>query len=269
MKRLVVLVFLALLFCVVSQAQEYKVKGRIIDSETGETILFANCIDEISGRGCVSNNFGFYYIKVGLEARILVSCIGYETTLKEYNINRDTIIDIVIKPKVVDINEVVVSATIPEREQVQMGKSTLTPEMIRSIPTFLAEPDLIKSLSYLPGISLGREGYSNIFVRGGDRGQNLILLDGIKIYNTGHVGGFLSLFNCDIVKSVDVYKGGFPAQYGGRTASVVDVYTKEGNSQKTVGKVTLGTLTSSAIIESPIGKNISFFLLEEQCIMIC
>ena len=255
-----VLIFVCIMLCYVAQADDFKIKGRIIDANTGESVLFASCIDEISGRGTASNNFGYFCIEVGEKARIVVACIGYDKLVTEYCVTRDTTVEIFLKPRVVDINEVVVSATIPEREQVQMGKNTLTPEMIKAIPTFLAEPDLIKSLSYLPGISMGRDGFSSVFVRGGDRGQNLILLDGIKIYNAGHVGGFLSLFNCDVVKSVDVYKGGFPAQYGGRTSSVIDVYTKEGNSRATTGKATLGTLTSGAMIETPIGDNVTCFL---------
>lgn len=249
-----------LLTALATNAQTYRLTGHLVDTETGESVLYANCIDENTGRGTVANNFGYFSLKVGNKARITVSCIGYATTTTEFNIQNDTTVTIGISPKTTDINEVVVSATVPVREQVMMGKNTLTPEMIKSIPSFLAEPDLIKTLAYLPGISLGREGYSNIFVRGGDRGQNLALLDGIKIYNISHVGGFLSLFNSDIVKSVDVYKGGFPAQYGGRTSAVIDVATKDGNNQRTTGSVTLGTLTSSAIIESPLGKKVSFYL---------
>ncbi len=243
-----------------SNAQSFKLTGHLVDTETGESVLYANCIDENTGRGAVANNFGYFNLKVGGKARITVSCIGYATTTTEFTIHGDTTVTIGVSPKTTAINEVVVSATVPVREQVMMGKTTLTPEMIKSIPSFLAEPDLIKTLAYLPGISLGREGYSNIFVRGGDRGQNLALLDGIRIYNISHVGGFLSLFNSDIVKSVDVYKGGFPAQYGGRTSAVIDVATKDGNNKRTAGSVTLGTLTSSAFLESPLGKKVTFYL---------
>jgi hypothetical protein len=250
----------SLLAAVTANAQTFRLTGHLVDSETGESVLYANCIDENTGHGAVANNFGYFSLTVGGKALLKVSCIGYATTSTEIALSGDTTVTISVTPQSVNVNEVVVSATVPVREQVMMGKNTLTLEMIKSIPSFLAEPDLIKTLAYLPGISLGREGYSNIFVRGGDRGQNLALLDGIKIYNISHVGGFLSLFNSDIVKSVDVYKGGFPAQYGGRTAAVIDVATKDGNSQRTTGSVTLGTLTSSAIIESPLGKKVSFYL---------
>ena len=254
------LLVVSLLAAVAANAQTFRLTGHLVDTQTGESVLYANCIDENTGHGAVANNFGYFSLTVGGKVLLKVSCIGYATTTAEFDIKSDTTVTIGVSPKTTDINEVVVSATVPVREQVMMGKNTLTPEMIKSIPSFLAEPDLIKTLAYLPGISLGREGYSNIFVRGGDRGQNLALLDGIKIYNISHVGGFLSLFNSDIVKSVDVYKGGFPAQYGGRTAAVIDVATKDGNSQRTTGSFTLGTLTSSAIIESPIGKKVSFYL---------
>lgn len=259
MKKLLLTIVVTLV-AICSFAQPYRVTGHVLDSETGESVLYATCVNNTTGRATTTNNFGFFSLTANGETELSVSCIGYANTTVSFIITSDTMLTITIKPIVVDINEVVVSATLPEREQVQMGKNTITPEMIRSIPSFLAEPDLIKTISFLPGISMGREGYSNIFVRGGDRGQNLALLDGIKIYNVGHVGGFLSLFNSDIVKNVDVYKGGFPAQYGGRTSSVIDVATKDGNSNQLAGSFTLGTLTSSLLVESPIGKDITFFL---------
>lgn len=131
---------------------------------------------------------------------------------------------------------------------------------IKNLPSLGGVPDLIKSITFIPGVSAGLEGYSSIFVRGGDRGQNLILLDGIKIYNSSHVGGLLSLINSDIVKHVDVYKGGFPSRYGSRTSSVIDIYSIDGNSKELKGNAYLGVLTSGLMLEEPVTEKFNFFI---------
>ena len=243
-----------------SNAQSFKLTGHLVDIETGESVLFANCIDENTGRGAVANNFGYFNLKVGGKARITVSCIGYATTTTEFTIHGDTTVTIGVSPKTTAINEVVVSATVLVREQVMMGKTTLTPEMIKSIPSFLAEPDLIKTLAYLPGISLGREGYSNIFVRGGDRGQNLALLDGAPVYNANHLFGYLSVFNSEAIKSATLLKGGFPARYGGRLSSVLDIQMKDGNANQTHGMASIGLLSSQVAVEGPIDERTSYLI---------
>ncbi len=257
--------FFAIVLCIFlnvlsANAQKHTLSGRVIDAGSGEPILYVACVNENSGHGTTSNDYGYFSLFVESEVQLRFSCIGYEPSRMSLSVVSDTSIVICMIPKSKSLDEVVVSTVVPEREQVHMGKNTMSVELLRSIPSFCGEADLMKSISYLPGVSLGKEGYSNIYVRGGDRGQNLILLDGIKVYNTSHLGGFLSLFNSDIVKHVDVYKGGFPAQYGGRASSVIDVVTKDGNSEHFAGKASLGLLASSLMIESPIGKNLSFYV---------
>ncbi|MCQ2204975.1 MAG: TonB-dependent receptor [Bacteroidales bacterium] len=240
-------------------AQRIKVSGHVVDATNGEPVLFASCVEMSSGRGTTTNNYGYFSLETTGETTIGISCIGYQSFQQPIKATADTTVVIRISPKVNDLQEVVVSTFVPRREQVEMGKSTVPVELIKAIPSLAGEPDILKSISYLPGISLGKEGYSNIYVRGGDRGQNLVLLDGIKIYNTSHVGGFVSLFNSDVVKHVDVYKGGFPAQYGGRASSVIDVATKDGNREGFAMKASIGLISSNAIVEMPLGKKVSMY----------
>lgn len=240
--------------------QSNLITGHVCDVSNGESIPYVSCVDITSGRGTTTNLYGYFSLQADKSSRLQFSCIGYESKTIDSISLSDTVVVVTLNPTHTTLDEVVVSAYIPEREQVQMGKNTVPVEIIKNIPSLSGEADLIKSVSYLPGINLGKEGYANLYVRGGDRGQNLVLLDGIKIYNTSHVGGFLSLFNTDVVKHVDVYKGGFPAQYGGRASSIIDVITKDGNRERLGGKVSLGLISSSLFVESPIGNKLSFYL---------
>jgi len=258
MKYLFILFFMY--FSNTIRSQTHTITGKVTDKETGEALLYAECVDTISKKGTTTNAFGFYSLSLPNKKIILsVSYMGYQTIKKSIYIDKDTIINIKLKPLVEQLEEVVVNKSIPIHKQTLMGKINISVSTIKAIPSFVGETDLMKSLTFLPGITNGKEGYSNIFVRGGDRGQNLVLLDGIKLYNTNHVGGFLSLFNSDILKHVDVYKGGFPARYGGRASSVIDIYTKEGNNKSFKGKFSLGLLTSSLLLEGPLKNDLSFY----------
>ncbi|MCQ2229424.1 MAG: TonB-dependent receptor [Bacteroidales bacterium] len=258
--KAVTLLLLAVSLVKVSAQTRPVVCGHVYDGKTGEAVPYASCVDIKSGRGAQTNTSGYFSFIVDGDITLQTTCIGYEKCCVNMAIKGDTTVTIVIQPKSTNLQEVVVSTYVPEREQVQMGKNTITTELIKGMPSFVGEPDILKSTTYLPGISSGKEGYSNIYVRGADRGQNLVLLDGIKIYNTSHVGGFLSLFNSDVVKHVDVYKGGFPAQYGGRASSVIDVVTKDGNREQLAGKASVGLISSSVMVEGPVGEKLSFYL---------
>ncbi len=247
-------------YCTSINAQNITLSGFIKDAKTGEPLLFANCIDTISKKGTTTNGIGFFsmVLKKG-EVGIIASYLGYENMERKYLLSKDTSIVILLEPRLNELEEVVVNAYTPMNQQVIMGKTTVPVKTIKALPSFAGEPDLMKSISFLPGISTGKEGYSNIYVRGGDRGQNLILLDGIKLYNTNHVGGFLSLLNSDAIKHVDVYKGGFPSRYGGRASSVIDIYSKDGNSKEFKGKFNIGLLNSGFMVESPLFEKMSCF----------
>lgn len=260
MRILISLLLLGLLgLCSSLNAQNITISGFVKDANTGEPLLFANCVEAHSKKGVTSNNTGFFSItlKPG-SVNLIISYLGYKNLAVGFSLKNDTIINIQLNPMLNELEEVVVNAHTPVSQQVIMGKTTVPIKTIKALPSFAGEPDLMKSISFLPGISTGKEGYSNIYVRGGDRGQNLILLDGIKLYNTNHVGGFLSLINSDVIKHVDVYKGGFPSRYGGRASSVIDIYTKDGNNKETKGKFNIGLLNSGVMVEAPLSEKTNF-----------
>jgi len=241
-------------------AQNANLNGFVKDAETGEALLFANCAELLSKTGVSTNAYGYFSISLPLgEASLKTSYIGYESGVLDLFLTGDTAIVISLKPKADEIDEIVINAHASVKEQALMGKTNVPVKTIKAVPSFLGEPDVLKAICFIPGVATGKEGFSHIYVRGGDRGQNLILLDGMKLYNTSHVGGFISLFNSDVIKHVDVYKGGFPAHYGGRTSSVIDIYTKDGNEAKRFGgKINLGLLNSGFMIEGSPHNDVSY-----------
>jgi len=253
--------FLLFLIPVASFAQNHRVYGYVMHKRSNETLIAAYVSDTVSQKHTITSQSGFFTLLLPSGKVILkASYIGYSDDLKQIVLHKDTLINFYLEPKIEDIGEVVIHGEKPIHEQTLMGKNTLSAEKIKQIPSFIGIPDLMKAVVTIPGVSMGREGRSSIYVRGGDRGQNLILLDGAKLYNTNHLGGFVSLFNSNIIKQVDVYKGGFPASYGGRASSVIDITTRDGNREKTQGQFDLGVLNSGIAIEGPVNKKISYIV---------
>lgn len=236
--------------CAFGQART--VSGHVVDARTGESVAFASCADPATGRGTTTNSYGFFCLEAEPEARLTISCMGYEPTEFKAAQWTDSLV-IRLKPKDMTLSEVTVRATVPQVELTQMSKSSVPVALVGAMPSFSGEPDVMKAITFLPGVSAGRDGMSDIFVRGGDRGQNLILLDGMKIYNSNHMFGLVSLFNTDIVRNVDVFKGIFPAEYGGRLASVINVLSRDGNTEERHHHLSVGMLSSTLSSEGPIG----------------
>ena len=254
----IILIFI-LLWPLIGEARNYTISGTIYDQSTRETLLSAYVTETSSWQKTATNQSGFYSLTLPEgTVNLRISYIGYEEVTKQLTLTCDTLIDFFLPKKETIIGEVVVTAEVPVHEQTLMGKTMIPIEKIMKVPTFVGIPDLMKAITIIPGISLGSEARSDIFVRGGDRGQNLILLDGAKLYNTNHLGGFVSLFNTDIIKQVDVYKSGFPSRYGGRASSVIDITTRDGNREKMTKSFSIGLLSSSATIDGPIGERLSF-----------
>jgi hypothetical protein len=255
------LLFFLIISTITVSAKQFTVSGYIYQKGSGETLVSAHCSETISGKSTISNVSGFYSLTLNVGVVYLKSgFIGYEEAFCSFNLEHDTLINFYLQEKSEYVGEIVISAETPLHEQTLLGKKILSIEQLKVIPSFIGETDIMKAIATIPGVSLGREGRSNIYVRGGDRGQNLILLDGAKLYNTNHIGGFFSLLNPNVIKQVDVYKGGFPSRYGGRASSVVDIYTRDGNREKVEGKFNIGLLSSGASVEGPIGKNLSFLV---------
>lgn len=233
--------------------QTRTLSGHVVDARTGESVAFASCADPETGRGTTTNSYGFFSLEAAPGTRLTISCMGYDPVELKAAQWADSSMVIRLKPKDLTLDEVTVSATVPQVEMTQMSKSSVPVALVRAMPSFSGEPDVMKAITFLPGVSAGRDGMSDIFVRGGDRGQNLILLDGMKIYNSNHLFGLVSLFNTDIVRNVDVFKGIFPAEYGGRLASVINVLSRDGNTEKRHHHLSVGMLSSTLSSEGPIG----------------
>ena len=238
-----------------------RISGYIYDAETGEALINCNVYCKASLVGTISNQFGYYNLSLSNKKSIKeieFSFLGFNKQLIVIN-TIDTLINVKLKAASNKLKAVVVSARQDENLKAvrssNMSTAQLNAKEIKSIPTIGGEVDLLKSITVLPGIKPGVDGSSGFFVRGGSIDQNLILLDGVPIYNPYHMWGYLSSFNADAINNVMVTKGAFPARYGGRLSSVVDITMKEGNNQKWTKDFTIGLLSAKASISGPLVKD--------------
>jgi outer membrane cobalamin receptor len=215
------------------------------------------------GKGTSSNRYGFYSITLPAgEVSLMYSYVGYVTQTYEFVLNRDTVINAGMIGAL-QLKEVEVTAAQTNRiqETTQMSALSVPVSQIKSIPALLGEVDVLKVLQLMPGIQSGGEGSSGLYVRGGGPDQNLILLDDVPVYNASHLFGFFSVFNADAINNVELLKGGFPARYGGRVSSVIDVGLKEGNTQHFHGEGSIGVVAAKLTLEGPIVKDKTSFII--------
>ena len=261
--RLIVL-SLSLIFLgslVITTQGQVTISGYIRDSISAENLYNATIYESGSLRGTVSNAYGFYSFTVPAgEINLRVSFVGYQQKYLKLTIERDTTINFKVQTKN-DLDEVTVTALRGENEYSLAGHERIDMQTVKSLPAFAGEQDVLKSLTILPGVQQGHEGSAGLFVRGGSPDQNLILLDGVPVFNATHLFGFISVFTPEAIQSVDFYKSGFPARYGGRLSSVVDVRMKEGNKNKEETNLTLGLVSSKITHEGPIKKGKSSYLI--------
>lgn len=259
---LLILFFLTVYNCGFAQ-NRYTVSGIIKSSQTGETIIGAT-ISANNGNEVVSNEYGFYSTTLDKNLYTLkFSAIGYDDATFTLNISKDTVLNIFLLTQSKELENITVTTTRSGRtvSGTQMGVEKLTMEEIKKIPMIFGERDILKAIQLLPGIKAAGDGNSGFYVRGGNADQNLILLDEANVYNASHLMGFFSTFNPDVVKDILVYKGGMPAQYGGRLSSVLDIKMNEGNNKDFMVSGGLGLISSKLNIEGPIQKDKSSFLL--------
>ncbi len=247
-----------------AQAEKYTISGYLTDASNGEALIGANMIVQGLKTGTVSNAYGFYSLT--LEAgtyTIDYSYVGYASQKKEIELSENIKLDIELAESGTLMEELIISAEKEDRNvtSIEMSKEKMSMQKIKSIPAILGEVDVIKAIQLLPGISATAEGQSGFNVRGGSVDQNLILLDEATVYNASHFLGFFSVFNPDAIKNVEVYKGGIPAEYGGRLSSVLDIRMNDGNNKKFAVTGGIGTVSSRLTVEGPLKKNESSFLL--------
>ena len=245
------------------KAQRVTIHGYITDADSGERLINANVFNPDSYLGTISNNFGFYsYSTLAGQRQLTISYIGYQSQILELELKKDTIINIALKPQSGELGEISVIGSQPNPvENTQISVIDLPVQKLEKIPVIMGETDVLKIIQLYPGVQAGLEGTSGIHVRGGSSDQNLFLVDGVPVYNANHLLGFFSTFNPYAVKSVNLYKGGFPARFGGRLSSVVDVQMKDGNMKKLKGEFSIGLLSSRFSLEGPVKRDKTSFML--------
>ncbi|MBE9512370.1 MAG: TonB-dependent receptor, partial [Bacteroidetes bacterium] len=238
--------------------------GYIREAKTGEGIIGGTVYIEELKKGTASNQYGFYSITLPAgDYHISFSFIGLKKERKHIILHSSGTFNMELSEKYIRLHEVTITSEAEDVNitGVQMGKSSMNIKTIKTIPAFLGEVDVISSLMLFPAVSTVGEGAAGFNVRGGDVGQNLILLDDAPIFNSSHVFGFFSVFNPDAVKNVTLYSGGIPAKYGGRLSSILDVKQNEGNLKKFTGKGGIGMVSSRLTIGAPIVKDKCSFLI--------
>ena len=224
----------------------------VITKESGESLYNAHVLNQNSMIGNLTDASGRCLLTAKTGDSISISYVGYHDTTFAVS-SGQSIFLIELEPH--SMTEVVVFADKPFNQKAAEGRHDIPMELMESLPSFNGDPDIIKAMTFLPGVSEGKEGYSHLSVRGGDIDENLILLDGAPLYNVNHFGGFVSMFNSDMIRSVDLYKGYWPSKFGGRLSSVVDVQSRSGNFREHIFSGDLSPISSKAHLSGPIWKD--------------
>jgi hypothetical protein len=251
------------LFSPRASCQNLTVSGTVTDNSNGESLILATVYDEKTQKWTTSNNYGYFSLRLPPgEKKIIFSYVGFKTQIFEFDLLIDTILNVRLIPEA-NIEEVVIQANPPSKRILSSQMSTLELPMqkVASVPFLMGEADIIKLLQLMPGVTSGMEGSSGLYVRGGGPDQNLILLDGVPVYNANHLFGFYSIFNSDAIQSVTLIKGALPARYGGRLSSVLDIRMKEGNMKEFKGTASVGIISSKLTLEGPLIKDKTSFII--------
>lgn len=265
MQKIHVLGLVLLIFASPSMAQErVSIHGFVFDAVTKEVLIGAVVMDTISNKGVVTNEFGYYNLILKTEGVIFiqVSYIGYEKVTIGFELSEENRYDIYLEPGI-ELEEVVINAGGPKdiTRITEISTIRLPMQEVKMLPNLFGEVDVIKAFQLTPGVQSGGEGKSELYVRGGSPDQNLVILDDVPLYYVSHFGGFFSIFNADAINDVKLIKGGFSARYGGRLSSVLDIRMKDGNMSKISGAGSIGLVSAKLMIEGPIFKNKSSFMV--------
>lgn len=246
------------------QQNTITISGYVEDLISRERLIGVNVYLPQLGVGTTTNTFGYYSLSLqSIHDTLLLqaSSIGYKDEAFKLNLNNDYKLDIGLSEAPQLLKEVVVEEKDQSIDNTQTGQVKLTAAEIKALPKFFGEEDILKVIQLLPGVQSSSEGGIHYIVRGGGPDQNLILLDGVPVYNAGHLFGFFSVFNPDAVKNIQFTKGGFPARYGGRLSSVLEIDMKEGDMQSYHGSGSIGLMASELTLEGPIVKDKASFML--------
>ena len=263
MKKIFLLVIFLFSLNINSQ-NNFTLSGYVLDSQTNELVIGASVIIDELNIGTITNSYGFFSITVKEgDYSVKTQNLGYKDDLQIISLNKNIILNIYLTEEVESLDEVIVMENSEDIdiELPVLSLNIISGKTIRQTPVVFGESDILKTIQLLPGVSSAGEGASGFNVRGGAADQNLILFDEAIIYNSSHLFGLFSVFNSDAIKEVKLYKGGIPSSYGGRLSSVLDVYQKDGNNQNFSMNGGIGAISSRLLVEGPIQKNQSSFLV--------
>src|SRR5690606_10318049 len=260
--------FLFILFgsiATIVRAQErVTINGYIRDKANGEELIGVTVYIPQAKAGTTSNSYGFYSLTVPPgNYKVQFSYVGFGTITMEIDLQEDMTRNVELEAEATYIQEVVVEDERIDANVVdlQMSRNSIDMNQVRKLPALFGEIDIIKNIQMLPGVITAGEGTSSFFVRGGSADQNLILIDEAPIYDPSHLFGLFSVFNADVIKESEIYKGGIPARFGGRLSSILEVRTKDGNNKEFHGAGGIATLASRIMLEGPIKKEKSSYMV--------
>lgn len=262
--RITLLLCLLVVFTQLLAQKKFTISGTIVGEDNGIALVGASIIDLKVGAGVSANNSGLFSITLPKDTyNIKISFIGYEPQVYRIVLDADTSLIVSLKPAFNEVEEVKIigERKIDNVNNTSMGSTILKMEAIKKIPSFMGEIDLLKTIQLLPGVQGSGEGQTGYNVRGGGIDQNLVLLDEAPIYNPSHFLGFFSVFNADAISELELFKGGIPARYGGRLASILDVKMKEGNSEEFTASGGIGLISSRLYLDGPIKKGKGSFMI--------
>jgi len=249
--RLLLLIILSGAGCLKAQLV---IQGRITAADNGEVLIGAGIVDTLSGFGTSTNNYGLYSLSLPPGRKVLLfSFPGYGEYFLDTVLRSSMTLNLQLKP-IAQLDELIIKSK-PRNtsgNSIQMSMLDVPVQQIKKMPALLGEVDVVKALQLLPGVKGGNEGSSGLYVRGGGPDQNLILMDGVPLYNIQHMFGFFSVFNADAINNIQLYKGGFPARFGGRLSSVLDISMKEGNTQKHQGEGSISPIAAKLSLNGPL-----------------
>ena len=263
-KQIILFLFLVLSQMAVAQPTEFTISGYVEDASSGEKLIGVNIYEPSLKLGTASNAYGFFSLTLPAgHVQIAVTYIGYQTFVSDFQLNADRDLNVSLKPSSLKGDTIVVAAERYDTitKTTQMSTIEVPAQQMRSLPALLGEVDVLKVIQLLPGVQSGSEGTSGIYVRGGGPDQNLMLIDDAPVYNASHLFGFFSVFNSDAVKKVTLTKGGFPARFGGRLSSVLEINTKDGNMKRISGQGTIGAIASRFTLEGPLQTDKTSFII--------
>ena len=245
------------------QAQAgYTINGYVTDGSNGESLINATVADLRSRKGGMTNDYGFFSLTLPADSvNLVVSYPGFATQRFRLKLDGDTTLRVALPPLALDEVEIIAEEAERAVDQTGMSVVSIPVDQIKLMPALLGEVDIVKAIQLMPGVQSGNEGATGLYVRGGSPDQNLVLLDGVPLYYVSHLGGFFSVFNADAISSFNLYKGDFPARYGGRLSSVLDVRMKEGNRKAFEAEGSIGLISSKISVQGPIWKDKTSFIV--------